>query len=51
MFLEEYKYVVKEKNISECITDKIEISLDDSDEENSDKENYNKENFNDENQV
>ena len=49
VFLEECKYVVKEKKMPEYITDDIEISSDDSDrehsnEENSDEENYNKEN-------
>ena len=39
MFLEECKYVVKEKRKSKFITDNIEISSDDSDEENSNEEN------------
>ena len=38
MFLEERKYVVKEKTMSEYITDDIEISSDDSDREDSDEE-------------
>ena len=49
MFLEEYKYVVKEKKMPEYITDDIEISSDsdreDSDEENSDDENLVKNSF------
>ena len=44
MFLEECKYVVKEKKI----IDDIEISSD-SDRENSNEENSNEENFNEEN--
>ena len=39
MFLEECKYVVKEKKMSGSITDDIEISSDDSDEEKSNEEN------------
>ena len=38
VFLEECKYVIKEKKIHKYITDDIEISSD-SDEENSDEEN------------
>ena len=45
VFLEECKYVVKQKKMSECITDDIKISSDsdkkDPDEENSDEENSN----------
>ena len=52
VFLEECKYVVKEKNMLEYITDDIEISSDsdreNSDEENSDEENSNKENSDEE---
>ena len=44
VFLEECKYVVKEKKIPEYITDDTEISPDDSDREDSDEENFNKEN-------
>ena len=44
VFLEEFKYVVKEKKKSKFITDNIEISSDDSDKENSDEENSNEEN-------
>ena len=44
MFLEECKYIVKEKGMSEYINDDIEISYDDSDRENSDEENSGKEN-------
>ena len=40
MFLEEFKYVVKEKNIPKYIFDDIEISSD-SDRENSAEENFN----------
>ena len=43
VFLEECKYVVKEKKIPEYIIDDIEIFFD-SDKENSDDENYNEEN-------
>ena len=45
VFLEEYKYVVKENknSIKNFITDDIEISSEDSDKENSDKENCDKE--------
>ena len=39
MFLEECKYVVKEKKISKFITDDIEVCFDDSDRESSDEEN------------
>ena len=54
VFLEECKYVVKEKKIPKYIIDDIEISSDsdreisdeqNSDEANSDKENSNEENF------
>ena len=38
VFLEECKYVVKEKKMPEYITDDIEISSDDSHRENSDEE-------------
>ena len=55
VFLEERKYVVKEKRMPEYITDDIEISSDsdreDSDEENPDLENFDRENFNEENEV
>ena len=40
MFLEEFKYVVKEKNIRKYIIDDIEISSD-SDRENSAEESFN----------
>ena len=40
MFLEEFKYVVKEKNIPRYIIDDIEISSD-SDRENSAEESFN----------
>ena len=53
MFLEECKYIVKEKKISQYITDDIEISSDSdrkySDEENSREENSDEENFIEEN--
>ena len=39
VFLEECKYVVQEKKMPEYITDKIEISSDNPDEESSDEEN------------
>ena len=48
VFLEERKYVVKEKKMPEYITNKIEISSD-SDEENSNEEKFNEENFIEEN--
>ena len=44
VFLEECEYVVKEKKMPEYIARNIEISFDDSDEENSDEEIPNKEN-------
>ena len=44
VFLEECKYIVKEKKIPKYIIDDIEISFD-SDRENSDKENSGKENL------
>ena len=44
VFLEECKYVVKEKKKSKFITDNIETSSDDSDTGNSDKEDSNEEN-------
>ena len=44
VFLEECKYVVKEKKMPEYITDDIEISSDDSDIEDSDEENSNEKN-------
>ena len=43
VFVEEYKYAVKEKELPEYITDNIEISSD-SDREDSDEENSNEEN-------
>ena len=53
MFLEECKYVVKEKKMHDYITDDIEISSDsdreDSDEKNSDEECSDKENSDEEN--
>ena len=52
VFLEGCKYVVKEKKMTEYITDNKEIYSDsdseDSDEENSNEENYDKRNFNEE---
>ena len=45
VFLEECKYVLKEKKTSKYVTDDIEISSDDSDKENSDEENSNEENY------
>ena len=47
VFLEQCKYIVKEKKMSKYIIDGIEIFSDDenSDEENSDEENSGKENF------
>ena len=55
MFLEECKYIVKEKKMPEYITDDIEISSEsdreDSDEENSNEENPNEENSNEDNLV
>ena len=48
MFLEECKYVIKEKkkSIKKFITDNIDIASDDSDKENSDKENSDEKNLN-----
>ena len=48
MFLEECKYLVKEKKISKYIIDDIEISSD-SDRENSDEENFDEKKFDEEN--
>ena len=48
MFLEECKYIVKEKKMHECVTDGIEISSE-SDRKYSDEENFNEENPNEEN--
>ena len=48
VFLEESKYVVKEKKIPKYIIDDIEISSD-CDEENSNEENSDEENFDKEN--
>ena len=45
VFLEECKYVVKERNIYDYITDNIETSSDDSDREDSNGENYEKKNL------
>ena len=45
VFVEEYKHLVKEKKISEYITDDIEISYDDFDGEVSDEENFNPKKF------
>ena len=44
VFLEEFKYVVKEKKTSKLITEDIETSSDDSDRVNSDEENSNEKN-------
>ena len=53
VFLEDYKYVVKEKKISKYIIDVIEISSDsdieNSDEENSGKKNSDEKNYDEEN--
>ena len=53
VFLEQCKYVVKEKKMFEYINDNIEISSDreDSDEENSNKKNSDEENYNEENYI
>ena len=48
VFLEECKYIAKEKKMTKYITDAIEISSD-SEEENSDEENSNKENSDEQN--
>ena len=50
VLLEKCKYVVKEKKMHEYITD-IELSPDDSDEENLGEENFNEENFNEKNKY
>ena len=44
VFLEECKYIVKEKEMPEYISDGIKISYDDSDREDSNEENSNEEN-------
>ena len=44
VFVEEWKYIVKEKKMSEYITDDIEIPVDGSDRKDSDEQNYNEEN-------
>ena len=44
VFLEECKYIVKEKKMPEYISDCIKISYDDSDREDSNEENSNEEN-------
>ena len=44
ILLEDREYVVKEKETSKFITDRIEISSDDSDREQSDEEYFNEEN-------
>ena len=49
VFIEECKYVVKEKKMHVYITNDIEIFPDDSDKENSDEENSNEENSIEEN--
>ena len=49
VFLEKFKFIVKEKKVPEYITDKIEIYFYDSDRENSDEENCNEENSDKEN--
>ena len=49
VFVEECKYVGKEKKMPEYITDDIEISSDDSDREDSNEENSDKENSIEEN--
>ena len=54
VFLEECKYVAKEKKMPECVTGEIEISSDDSDREDSNEENFDEgnsdeENYNEEN--
>ena len=49
VFLEECKYIIKEKKMSEYITGDIEISSDDSDREDYDEENFDDENFEEEN--
>ena len=48
VFLEECKYVIKEKKIPKYIIDNVEISSD-SDRDNSDEENSNKDNSDEEN--
>ena len=40
VFVEECKYLVKEKNMPECFTDEIEISSDSDIEENTDEESF-----------
>ena len=45
MFLEDCKYAVKEKNMSEYITHNMQVSF------YSDREDFDEENFNEENEV
>ena len=49
VFLEECKYVVKEKKISEYIIEDIELSSDGSDRQDSNEENSNEQNSDEEN--
>ena len=49
VFLEECKYIVKEKKMPEYIADDIEISSDSSNREDSDEEKFNEENSDEEN--
>ena len=49
VFLEKYKYDIKQKKIHECITDNVNISSDDCDREESNEENSDEKNFNKEN--
>ena len=49
VFFEECKFVVKEKNMPEYITDDIQISSDHFDREDSDEQNFDEENFIEEN--
>ena len=49
VFLEECKYVVKEKKIPEYITEDIELSSDGSDRQDSNEENSNEQNSDEEN--
>ena len=49
MFIKECKYAVKEKKMTEYVTDDIEVSSDDTDREDSDEKISNEENSHEEN--
>ena len=49
VFLEEFRYIVKEKKMPEVITDDIEIFSDNFDREDSNEENFDEENYSERN--